>query len=221
MAKIDSSSLARQLEDGFIICPIDGKEFMPRDVLEMVISKEHIKGAMKIKNGVCVKVKLKKPSELPEKVVNQAIRIFAILVLMEKVDAMQGLIDEGLTDEHLPLKRHPDYPKNSALLSHDDSKTFQFTHWNANSMSDFIKYKQWPFLAPIIGTTGQVIEVDRNCPLPFKDGEPLGNGAAGIVIKANLHPAHQRGFEVSDILFDFDFRDTKQSSWMRLISKSQ
>lgn len=195
---MDLPTLGRQFEDGgYTTCPIDGKEFVPLDFLERIISKENVKGALGIKDGVCVMAKLRKPPALPGQVAGQAKRIFAALVLMDKVAAIQGLLDEGLTDEHLPLTRDRKY---DALLSHDSSKTFLFAGWSRQSVTEFIRYKQWLFLAPVLDTSGQLIKVDHECALPFTDSKVIGNGAAGIVHWAKLHQAHQRGFEVCDLI---------------------
>ncbi|KAH6706432.1 kinase-like domain-containing protein [Leptodontidium sp. MPI-SDFR-AT-0119] len=191
---MDLPSLFDQLEDGFISCPIDGKKFMPRDYLESIISKENVKGEMKIKDGVLVKAKLRKPSDLPERVASRAKRIFAALVVMDKVAAIEGLLDEGLTDEHLPLTHDPD-PKHDAFLSIDGSTAFHFANCGGPTVKEFIHNKQWLFVSPILDTTGQLIQVDQNCALPFTESDFAGSGAAGVVHWAKLHQAHQRGFE--------------------------
>jgi len=122
--------LYKQLVGGFVTCPVDGKKFLPRDALETIISEENVKSVLCIKNGVYVKAKMKKPSELPDIVAGQARGIFAALVLMDRIDAIYGLLDEGLADEHLPLARSPKYPECDDLVSHDQSKTFQFEGWS-------------------------------------------------------------------------------------------
>ncbi|KAH8597375.1 kinase-like domain-containing protein [Bisporella sp. PMI_857] len=110
---------------------------------------------------------------------------------MDKVAAIQGLLDEGLTDEHLPLS----FADHEGLVSCNGAKIFPFVGWSHASTTDFIQHKQWLVLAPHLDTTGQLIKVNHDCALPFTKSTVIGSGAAGIVHRAKLHPAHQRGFE--------------------------
>jgi hypothetical protein len=176
------------------VSPIDGKKFVPLDILENIINKQTVKVALGITDGIWAKVRLRKPSDLPDRVTKQAKRIFAALVLMEKIPAIQRLLDEGLTDEHLPLSRDPGH---EALLSRDHVTEFPFERWTDTSVIDFLENRQWLFLAPILDTNGHLIEVDQECALPFTESSVEGSGAAGVVHRAKIHWAHQRGFEVS------------------------
>ena len=185
---------------------IDDKTFVPLDTLERIIIPSSVKDALAITDGVLTKVGLRKPSDLPEMVTKQAKRIFAALVLMDKVDKIRGLVDEGLTDEHLPLSRDPHH---DAVLSRDRATIFPFVGWNPPSVNEFLQHKQWLFLAPVLDTSGQLIEVNKECALPFTESEIKGSGAAGIVHRAKIHKAHQRGFEVSALSYELNLRDTK------------
>jgi hypothetical protein len=193
-------SLCQQLEeDGYLDCPIDDKQFVPLDFLDGIINKQNVKIELGITDGGCTMAR--KQSDLPDRVTKQAKRIFAALVLMDKATAIEGLLDEGFTDEHLPLTRDPKY---DALVSRDGETTFQFGGWSRPSRTDFIKHKQWFFLAPVLDTDGELIEVDQECALPFTESEVIGNGAAGVVHWAKLHEAHQRGFKVSALSSEFN-----------------
>lgn len=214
--KMDLLSLQRLLEDGFLSSTIDDKTFVPLDFFERIINKQNVKAALGITDGAWAKARLRKPSDLPDRVVKQAKRIFAALVLMDKVAAIKGLLDEGFTDEHLPLSRDPDH---DTLLSRDRATTFSFVGWRRSSVADFVLHKQWLFLAPVLDTKGQLIEVDQECALPFTDSSVIGIGAAGVVYWAKLHKAHQRGFEVSALTCEFNLRDTKVFRRRRSILK--
>lgn len=212
--------LYQELVGSFVTCPIDDKKFLPRDSLERIISEENVKSVLCIKDGLYVKAKMKKPSELPGIVAAQARGIFAALVLMDKIGAIYGLLDEGLVDEHLPLTRSPKYPECDDLVSHDQTKTFPFEGWSPQSVDDFIDSRQWRFLSPVLDTTGQLINVNQECALPLVTSEYKGgSGAAGIVLLASLHPAHQRGFQVSVLICNFNLRDTDEFRRRRPIFK--
>ena len=197
-------SLSDSLEEELRESDIDGKSFVPLDYLERIITKESIKIELGITDGACTKAR--KTSDLPDKITKEAKRVFGALTLMERADAIESLLDEGLTDEHLPLSRDP---KCEAILSQDGETTFLFSGLGKRTITEFIKYKQWFFLAPILGTGGEFIEVDNECALPFTDSEVVGNGSAGVVRKAKIYEGHQRGFEVSTLGCGSSLRDTK------------
>jgi hypothetical protein len=198
-------SLSDQLEDdGLRESDIDGKQFVPLDYLETVINNENIKIELGITGGACAKAR--KPSDLPNRITKEAKRIFGALVLMGKVGAIEGLLEEGLTDDHLPLSRDPKY---DAVLSRDGETSFQFGCLGRQTITEFIKRKQWLFLAPILDTNGELIEVDHECALPFKDSVVIGNGAAGVVHKATIYEGHQRGFEVRALSYESNLQDTE------------
>jgi hypothetical protein len=199
-------SLSSQLED-VSGSTIDDKKFVPLDLLERMINKQNIKVELGITDGVWANwLRFGKSSDVPNRVTEHAKRIFAALVLMDKVAAIHGLLDEGLMDEHLPLSLDPDH---EALLSRDHGTTFPFVGWSNALMRDFLRHKQWLFLAPVLDTTGQLIEVDQECALPFTESKIMGSGAAGIVHWAKLHPAHQRGFEVRALPRECNLPDTE------------
>lgn len=87
-------------------------------------------------------------------------------------------------------------------------------------MDDFIDSRQRRFLSPVLDTTGQLINVNQECALPLVTSEYMGgSGAAGIVLLARLHLAHQRGFEVSVLICNFNLRDTDEFRRRRSIFK--
>ena len=198
-------SLDEQLEeDGIRKSSIDNCEFMQLDYLEGVINKENIKIELGIKDGACTNAR--KPSDLPDRITKEAKKIFGALVLMGKADKIEGLLDERLTDDHLPLSRHPDF---DALLSRDGTTSFQFGCLGRQTITEFIKRKQWLFLAPILDTNGELIKVNYECALPFTDSEVEGHGAAGIVHRAKIYEGHQRGFEVSALSYEPNLQNTE------------
>jgi hypothetical protein len=122
MVEMAMPSLSDQLEDdGLRESDIDGKQFVPLDYLERIINKENIKIELGITDGACTKAR--KSSDLPDRITKEAKRIFGALVLMGKGGAIEGLLEEGLTDDHLPLSRDPKY---DAVLSRDGATSFQF-----------------------------------------------------------------------------------------------
>ncbi len=191
------------LSEQFELCrsPIDDKEFLPLDALETLVNKKTVKTELEFNEGVEASLTRRETSaDLLNKVTKQAKRVFATLVLIDKAAAIYRLLEEGLTDEHLPLVCDSDYDH---LSSHDHETKFPFAGLRHASLTNFLQ-KQWVFLAPVLNTTGQLIEVSRDCALPFTESDVIGHGAAGIVHWAKLHKAHQQGFEVSKLTYEFN-----------------
>lgn len=178
-------------EDGLRESDIDGKMFVPLDYLEKIFNKKSIEIELGLTDGAYTKAK--KPSDLLDRITKEAKKIFGALVLMGKANAIEDLLEEGLTDDHLPLSCDP---KHDAILSRDGETLFQLGFLGRQTITEFIKHKQWLFLAPILDTNCELIEFDYECALPFTDSEIIGHGAVGIVHRAKIYPGHQRGFEV-------------------------
>lgn len=190
-----SPSLYRQLHRGTVTSPLDGKKFVPLDVVKKAINESNVASELHLTKAAGKKgTRSKAGADLATRVTTEAKILFAILVLMEKVDALSGLLDEErLTDKHLPLSRSQEH---EALESCDGTYTFPFTGWSNASSDNFIETTQWLLLAPVLDISGKVINVHKDCPLPFTTSSVIGGGASGIVHRADVHPAHQRAFEV-------------------------
>jgi hypothetical protein len=194
-------------EDGIRKSSIDNCEFVPLDYLERIINKENIKIALGIKDGACTNcTNARRRSDLPDRITSEAKKTFGALVLMGKADKIEDLLNEGLTDDHLPLSRDPEY---EAILSRDGATSFPFDGLGRQTITEFIKRKQWLFLAPILGTNGELIEINYECALPFTDSEVEGHGAAGIVHRAKIYEGHQRGFKVSALSYEPNLQNTE------------
>lgn len=184
--------LSSKLEEGILVSQIDDKCFLPLDFLGTVINKRNVE--LELKDLDIGKKWLRESPELPGRITGHAKKVFAALALMDKTGAIRSLLDEGLTDEYLPLSQHSGH---EGLLSRNGEMHFPFSRWRVASVNEFVRRKQWLFLAPVLDTSGRLIKVDPECPLPFVDSEIVDNGAAGIVHRAKLHPAHQNGYRVN------------------------
>jgi hypothetical protein len=224
---MDQPSLSSQLEgkNGFPMCEIVEKHFLPLDILDAVISEHNVKVALNltdekpswasmVSSYVGIGSRAKPPSsDLPRRVTEHAKKIFAALLLMDKPEAIHGLLNEGLTDDHLPLARCPESESviSSTNATYPDPRegekamTFAFQGWADTSINDFLRDKQWLLLAPVLEANGQLSQLHQHCPLPFVKGEEIGGGAAGIVHRAWVHKAHQRGLEVSAPTFVLNY----------------
>jgi hypothetical protein len=99
-----------------------------------------------------------------DKVVLQVKKVFAILVMISKTDAIKPLLNEGLNDSHLPLANGSD----NILVSANGKTFLSFRLWSSKSRDEFLE-KQWWVLAPVVNRRGQHIVLDSKCAMPITD----------------------------------------------------
>ncbi|PMD20206.1 hypothetical protein NA56DRAFT_705018 [Hyaloscypha hepaticicola] len=191
-------SLYSQLKYSMLESPLDGQGFLPLNILDELITKESVKAQLSWKT-------LLFQSGLPNKIVQHAKKVFAILVLMDKALAITELLSEGLTDEHLPLGRKGD---NSNILVSIRGKTFEsFDGWGNDALVGNFLDKQWLVQAEVLDTTGKHFVLNPKCPLPFPRVEEIGGGHLSTVYRAALHPAYLQGFKAKEDKFQVAIKE--------------
>jgi hypothetical protein len=112
--------------------------------LDKNITRESVQAELPWKERICQR-------NLTNKVVGQAKKVFAILVLADNPLAIKELLKEGLTDENLPLSRKG-YDSSNILVSVCGRKTFRSfdVPKNEAKVTNFLD-KQWTVLAPGVG----------------------------------------------------------------------
>lgn len=123
-------------------------------------------------------------------------RVIALLGLCDQEKAIQGLLDEGLRDHHLPLSRPKVKGPSSTLISHqkNQKKVFNsFSSWKDRDIDSFLN-RQQEVLAPEFTTRGEHIDIDVDIkgviPLPVYDIKRISVTITSTVYKARLHAAH-------------------------------
>src|SRR5579871_1983024 len=184
-------TLYQQLKECLLECPLEGqKMFLPLSDLNEKITRDSVKGQLPCLETFCHR-------NLPNKILQQAKKVFAILVLMYEPHKIKGLLQDGLTDDQLPLQAKK--INNNNVVESVHGKIFKsFNTWrNEARVEDFLE-KQWLVQAPVFDPTGKHFVLDLKCALPFKCiDQKAEKGALSIVYKGTLHPAHQEGFKVS------------------------
>ncbi|KAF2468328.1 kinase-like protein [Lindgomyces ingoldianus] len=186
-----SERLFNELSSLLVECPntMGLQSFLPQSDLDRAITKETVKDALPFE------VRLLK-RRLPEKVVQNAKRVFAILVIIAKEIAIKDLLAEGIADTHLPLSRD-DGEESNVLVSANGTKFKSFSafkHETTKLTKDFLE-KQWLVQAPVLDTAGKHTTLDQRCPLPFIEMEPIGAGHHSTVYRTALQASHQQGID--------------------------
>ncbi|KAF5511305.1 Calcium/calmodulin-dependent protein kinase [Colletotrichum siamense] len=130
---------------------------------------------------------------LPSEVVENAKRLFAILVMIGEPQAIRKLVSDGLTDDDLPFARPEQVDSGSILESKRRKKVKSFQDWRNDAKVDIFLDKQWLFLAPVLDLSGGSETVDAQCPLPFLRATAVRGTHSSTVYKSELHVAHQKG----------------------------
>jgi hypothetical protein len=168
--------------------PLDGNRFLPLRSFSKLITPDSINEELR----------RNLEPKLLERIVKYAKGVFIILVLVGKADDIEKLFEDGLTDERLPL--YPMGESNGALESHSTKKSFEsFASWDKSEI-DYFLVKQWLVQSPVLDTSGEHLDLDINCALPFTHVDfDLIHGAFGKVHRGELHPDHQRGIIKSQV----------------------
>ena len=185
--------LHKRLMEKYIRCSLNNQQFLPLDVIDKEITEENVKAEMKRKKFNLLN------SQVPKNVVQNAKKVFTILVIIGEPNAIKDLLSEEITDDHLPLSRRGGSIGDDVLVSSDGKEFPAFAAWdNDIRVADFLE-KQWIVQAPVLDSSGGEVSLDRQCALPFLTVEEVGNGEFSTVYRSDIHPAHQKGLQVSSM----------------------
>jgi hypothetical protein len=178
-------SFYQQLSQCLVKCSLGDQQFLPLSELNAKVTRDSIRARLS--------------ESLPDEVLDHARKIFAILVFIGESRAIQNLVQEGLKDEHLPLSLQEDKDYN-VLKSRNGQNFKSFASWENEARVEAFLDKQWLVQAPVLDPTGRHINLAQKCALPFLQSNKVATAADGLcsVHRGILHPAHQKGFEVSN-----------------------
>ena len=183
-------SLLNRLREGIVQSPLDGKPFLPLDCVEKEIIRANVKAQLP-----SIFTDLRKPN-IYDRILQDAKKVFTILVLIEESKAIKKLLAEGLMDDDLPLSLKITQGSYQTLVS--SRRAFEsFRDWKEARVYDFLE-KQWLVLAPVFNTGCHHIKLNVDCAMPFIDSKEITGGAFSYVHKCELPRAHQKDFDVGE-----------------------
>jgi hypothetical protein len=195
-----TQSLFYQLDDSKLTCPLTGNEYIPRQVVEEKITWPEIKELLPSTIG---------RQWIPwrdcnlESRIQTARNVIAILILMGRSTAIEGVLLQGPADEDLPLSRN-----GGELQSRSGRKIIlPFAVSEPDAVGVFIE-KQKLFVEPRLelGTAvlGNNIELDKRSPLApaFSSLEEVTDTNTAYIYKAAHIPTPRYGVDdtVSPVL---------------------
>ncbi|KAF2787745.1 kinase-like protein [Melanomma pulvis-pyrius CBS 109.77] len=155
---MNGEELYNRLSKSLVECSLRSQKFFLPDVIDDEITTKNVKvAALSRFQRIFQK-------GFDDKIVQQTKKVFAILVMIEKPDAIKALLAEELNDSHLPLAAGSD----NILVSANGKAFLSFQLWKSKSRDEFLE-KQWWVQAPVLKTSGQHIKLDPKCAMPITD----------------------------------------------------
>jgi len=189
MAPTNPQPLYKRLQAKYLHCSLSLQKYLPLDIIDAEITVETVKAEMK-----------RKPisSQHLKNVVQKAKKVFAILAIIGEIHAIEDLLSDGITDDHLPLSRKEGSGDEVVLVSAgSDGKEFpSFATWHDIRVGDFLD-RQWIVQAPVLDDSGRQVYLNSQCALPFLKVDEVGSTGSSTVYRSEVHPAHQKGLQVS------------------------
>ena len=183
---------------------INGRDFLPNGKLTELMTSQRIDLELR-RSGCCLTKDQAFRQELTKFILEHAMKCFAILVVIDKVQDIKAFYQNDLMDSHLPvtfefqygqcivaksldLKSHPPPPADCPI-----SKTFR-SLWVRKYLDDF-EEKQWLFLAPVFTESNWKRRFHMQCPLPF-----ISLRLPAISRETLFSQVHQRAIQCDHII---------------------
>lgn len=182
----EDPGLYEKLLGELIKCPITRQLFLPLHVLEEEITAKTIRVNGHVSN----------PARA-EQIAREARKVFAILLLIGRQDAIGRLHSDGLTDEYLPLERGKGDTECVLKSCQNQTKLFkEFRSWDSPAINYFLE-KQWQVQAPVFDAAGGNFKLSAECALPLVSEhdpvEQIGHTECSTVYRCILHSSHYQG----------------------------
>ncbi len=184
-------TLRKELKDARERCCLTKRKHIRPDIIRAIITAESVKDELPR-----TWARWLFPCwdwELEDKV-QRASKVIAILVLLGRYDSIDALLQDGLTDDHLPLVKD-----GNCLRSQCGKKSFDSFNKcrDYTDLADMFLKTQWVVWAPILDfKAGDLtpIRLQPSATLPF-DYEEVAETTYSTVYKGTLWPSHYKGIK--------------------------
>ncbi|KAI1264937.1 kinase-like domain-containing protein [Xylariaceae sp. FL1019] len=197
--------------------PDDSKTFLPLGELEKICQESVVRRELMQTFEKASPIEIDTYTEYicgdpnnPQNAEDRSRKIFAILVLIGKVDMIESLMSQGIKDKHLPFKisKPKDSVDSFALVKRTTANNREptplrcFNGWSLNQKRDFY-VNQWRLLSPYFAKTEDqsvgLYELDEQAIMPWTSigEEKLGSfvpaenwGGYAKVTQVTIHSDH-------------------------------
>lgn len=160
--------------------------FIPQSELDSIINTETV-----LEEGKLADIRNRLTDDTVHLILQSAKKIFAILVYIHRLHALPDFLENGVTDNSLPLRKASVIVPDFEAVRH---KTEMLPFWH-DIEARFIDC-QWLFLSPVFSTPGDHLEIPSLCVLPFIHQEPVKIGDLGSALQCvRIHQSHQTIFK--------------------------
>ena len=192
---VENRALRSQLIQRRQECPQgDHKFFVPANALQDLVVVDTVVSNMTTESSNLNEDEI---LERAQKVCQYATKLFAALVYVKKGPSICSLLDEGITDDDLPLVRKKNDGGLFKLLRQSGVPIQTFEEWDSDEREEFDRVQRW-MTAPIFKPLGHY-ELDDKTILPFVPLEGMEDiekkskqGGYGEVYPVQVHPAHHK-----------------------------
>jgi hypothetical protein len=174
--------------------PIDNKKFVPADSLERAVTIDRVISTFEVAGISPIS-----RTRLAQIVIDKGKRTFATLVFTNKVCEIESLLNEGFTDNMLPVAyeaSHDVWTVRSYQPDSDNTKAdTTWTSFNLWTKSDIYTFceRQWMFLAPVFRGDQFRYFLHRDIILPFMwASDKRKQSSFSTVYQAKIHISHQK-----------------------------
>ncbi|KAK0732548.1 kinase-like domain-containing protein [Apiosordaria backusii] len=185
-----SEPLYKSLRGGLVTSSLGEMQFLPWNIVKKEVTVDRIHPYLSFGSQLYTWVS---DDNLARQIHEQASKVFAILVLIDKPSAIQTLFTKHrLTDKDLPLQPTKNGEHDSLVSSATKKEFLSFDKWGGLAAVDSFLEKQYLVLAPVFNTPGQTLKLHRNHPLPFVECVWKASGSDGVMVHhGRLHPSYR------------------------------
>ena len=176
---------------------------VPRSIQEELITASTILKDIRARNP---EIDESEAAEYAAKACGSAKQLYAILAYIKKGAEICSLLDEGISDKDLPLKRVPNTKSRFALYRQTGEEIQEIktlAAWKDKYLENFDRI-QWWMISPVFKDQ-EHYDLDDKTILPFinfestPDANGKTQGAYSEVYPVCIHPAHHEFGEMLDI----------------------
>jgi hypothetical protein len=158
----------------------EGSFFWSEGSLKRIITEERIKAQLSESHDVSRNLQ-----HLTNTILTRHLKVFAILTMLSKHDDIHKSIQQGVSDESLPLLQQSKGDDCPILLNGEVLSCF--THWSDADRDNFMAFKHQ--VNPVLlGRGRDTVNLDKSAILPILHEEFVAQAGFGEVFRVQLHP---------------------------------
>lgn len=177
-----------------LLSAMNSLEYLPRDAIRSLLTRDNIVAELE-------KTSLSQPSAVADEVMEAAIKVFAVLVLIDASDMIETLLDVGMNDQCLPVEdgnnRCNNAHRKDAIGHNADCLQFLDSTVAARFRQSQWVLQAWVLDSRNLAEASKQTTVYAHCPIPALEWESIPSLEGGqhveevaMVFRGKIHHAH-------------------------------